>query len=666
MSEQNICNICGANYAYRNGRWVCPACGAWKVEALSNEEVTLLYNAAQRLWLCDFAEAEDAYSDIVQKYPENSDAYWGRVLSRYGIKYEDDFDGRKIPTCYAASIESVLQDRDYKRALELADAEKRAHYEQQAAYIERVRREWVEKAKKEKPYDIFICYKDSDIANGIERTRDSVAAQELYLHLKEKGYRVFFSRETLREKTGEKYEPYIFNALSTARMMLVYASNPDYITSTWLKNEWTRYKKRMENGEKPQNSLIVACDGFAPALLPRGLADMQCLDATRPSFYSDVEKLLTQTRSSAKGKRSLRRRLAVSGIAAGLALAIGLGTLRCYAMPQIKYSQMQKTYAAGDCISLLEDLQELSEYEFYMKNFLPEDNIYDLFYGTDRYVILSNGTVIGTNAVANTEHLQIPVYRDGEWANVIADNAFAGQDALKSVYIPGTVNAIGAGAFSNCTFLTEVKWEKPATRYKCYGVLNVDGVSASLQGMYGEVGKSQALTIGETAFAGCTSLQTIILPESLTSVGTSAFYGCTSLQTVTLPESLTSVGTSAFSGCTSLQTVTLPEGVKSVEMGAFSACQSLKTVVCSGIIPRFGGTVFKNCISLESVSFLKGVDANTGFFMNLFSKCPALKEIHFGDVQANWRSSWSAGHLGLAEGQSVTVYCTDGSFVLSA
>ena len=290
--SQNICNICGANYEYRNGRWICPACGAYKAEELSNEEVTLLYNAAQKLRLSDFDEAEKAYTDIIEKYPQNPNGYWGRLLSRYGIKYEEDFDGRKIPTCYAASIESVISDKDYNKALDLADTDTKAYFEQQAQYIERVRKEWIERAKKEKPYDIFICYKDSDLANGIDRTQDSIVAQELYIHLIEQGYRVFFSRESLRDKVGEKYEPYIFNALSTAKVMLVYGSSSEYITSTWLKNEWTRYEKRLQAGEKKPNSLIVACDGFSPAELPKVLSSMQCFDATSRSFYTDLDAVL--------------------------------------------------------------------------------------------------------------------------------------------------------------------------------------------------------------------------------------------------------------------------------------------------------------------------------------------------------------------------------------
>ncbi len=145
---QNICNICGANYEYAGGRWKCPACGAFKAEEISNEEVTLLYNAAQKLRLSDFDEAEKAYADIIEKFPKNPDGYWGRLLSRYGIKYEEDFDGRKIPTCYATSIESVITDKDYLKATELADSDTKVYFEQQAQYIERVRKEWVEKARK--------------------------------------------------------------------------------------------------------------------------------------------------------------------------------------------------------------------------------------------------------------------------------------------------------------------------------------------------------------------------------------------------------------------------------------------------------------------------------------------------------------------------------------
>ena len=153
--NSNMCNHCGGEYEYRGGRWVCPSCGSYKPEMLSGEETTLLYTAYQKLRLADFAEAEAEFDDFVARYPENADGYWGRLMARYGIKYERDFDGSMIPTCYAASIGSILSASDYKKALQYADAEERAYFTRQAEYIERVRKEWLEKAKKEEPYDIF-------------------------------------------------------------------------------------------------------------------------------------------------------------------------------------------------------------------------------------------------------------------------------------------------------------------------------------------------------------------------------------------------------------------------------------------------------------------------------------------------------------------------------
>ena len=292
MSLKNICNICGSNYEYKKSRWVCPGCGAYKEEELSPEEATLLYGAAQKLRLSNFSEAEEAYTDIIEKYPQNANAYWGRLLSKYGIKYEEDFDGRKIPTCYAASIESVTEDDDYKKAIEFADTENQTHFTNQASYIERVRKEWIEKASKEEPYDVFLCYKESDREAGIERTADSVAVQDLYIHLTSQGYRVFYSRESLREKVGEKYEPYIFNALSTAKVMLVYGSSAEYIKSTWLKNEWHRFYKKIASGEKHQEALLIACDGFSPNELPTILSSKQCFDAQRKTFFLDLDKCI--------------------------------------------------------------------------------------------------------------------------------------------------------------------------------------------------------------------------------------------------------------------------------------------------------------------------------------------------------------------------------------
>ena len=287
--DHNICLNCGGSLHEENGKLVCEYCGSYRPQNISSEEITLLTTAYQKLRLTEFSEAEAEFDDIIRKYPQCAQAYWGRLLARYGIKYEKDYDGRLIPTCYA-SIESISQSSDYQNALQYADSKTRDIYIMHAEYIDKIRKKYLEKAQKEKPYDIFISFKDSDRENGSKRTRDSYDAESLYYHLKDEGYRVFFSRESLKGISGRDYEPYIFNALSTAKVMIVFGSNPEYINTTWVKNEWMRYLKCMRAGEKKEGSLLVAYKGFDPRELPNVLSRLQCLDADDMYFYSNLKK----------------------------------------------------------------------------------------------------------------------------------------------------------------------------------------------------------------------------------------------------------------------------------------------------------------------------------------------------------------------------------------
>ena len=160
---------------------------------------------------------------------------------------------------------------------------------------------------------MFLCFKDSDKENNIERTDDSIEVANLYTYLSGKGYRVFFSRETLRDKVAEKYEPYIYNALNTASVMIVYGSKPEYFESVWMKNEWTRFLKRMREGLKVDGSLIVAYDGMNPAELPKVFAGRQCLDARKKTFYGDLETLIARVIAIAKRPKAAVERIEIKG-----------------------------------------------------------------------------------------------------------------------------------------------------------------------------------------------------------------------------------------------------------------------------------------------------------------------------------------------------------------
>ncbi len=79
-------------------------------------------------------------------------------------------------------------------------------------------------------------------------------------------------------------------------------------------------------------------------------------------------------------------------------------------------------------------------------------------------------------------------------------------------------------------------------------------------------------SIGDDAFAECSSLTSVAIPNSVTSIGGAAFYGCSSLTSVTIPNSVTSIGINAFLVCTGLNSITIPNSVTSIGSNAFECC----------------------------------------------------------------------------------------------
>ena len=77
---------------------------------------------------------------------------------------------------------------------------------------------------------------------------------------------MFFSRITLEDKIGTAYEPYIFSALNSAKVMVVLGTRAEYFQAAWVKNEWSRYLALIRNGEKKM--LIPAYRDMDPYDLP--------------------------------------------------------------------------------------------------------------------------------------------------------------------------------------------------------------------------------------------------------------------------------------------------------------------------------------------------------------------------------------------------------------
>jgi len=283
------CKMCGGDLEIAEGEPIaeCEYCGTKQtVPKAIDENLQNLFNRANTLRIkSEFDKAEKLYEKIIEADTTQSEAYWGLILCKYGIEYVDDpVTFKKIPTCHRTSYDSVIADEDYKSAIENADMSQRSLYEEQAKEIDRIQKEILALAQKEEMYDIFICYKETD-ANG-QRTQDSVIANDIYYQLVKEGFKVFYAAITLEGKLGSAYEPIIFAALNSSKVMLVVGTKPEYFNAVWVKNEWSRYLRIIQ---KDRSKLLIPCYRDMDAYeLPEEFAHLQAQDMAKIGFINDI------------------------------------------------------------------------------------------------------------------------------------------------------------------------------------------------------------------------------------------------------------------------------------------------------------------------------------------------------------------------------------------
>ena len=228
------CKMCGGSLEVTEGASFCTCefCGTRQtIPTVKDEEMQILYNRANVLRIkSEFDKAAQIYEKILQRDDREAEAYWGLILCKYGIEYvEDPKTYKRVPTCHRASYDAVISDEDYRNAIKYADSAQRGIYEAEAAAIDEIQKNIIALAQKEDPYDVFICYKETDDSG--KRTPDSVIANDIYYQLTNEGFKVFYAAITLEDKLGAEYEPYIFSALNTAKVMLAIGTKPEYFNA---------------------------------------------------------------------------------------------------------------------------------------------------------------------------------------------------------------------------------------------------------------------------------------------------------------------------------------------------------------------------------------------------------------------------------------------------
>ncbi len=283
------CKICGGDISVNAEMTVgtCQYCGSTiTLPKIDSDKKARLFNRAIQYRLnCEFDKAYDAYNAIVSEDETEAEAYWGMVLSEYGVEYvEDPATKKMIPTCHRTQIHSVQSTVNYEYACKYAEPDRKFIYQDEAEELDRIQKNILSISSKESPYDVFICYKET--ADNGERTTDSVIAQDIYTELEKQGLKVFFSRISLEDKLGKDYEPYIYAALKSARVMLVVGTSNQNFSSVWVKNEWSRFIAFMK--DDTNKTLIPVYKDMNAYELPDELNRYQAQDLSKIGAVQDL------------------------------------------------------------------------------------------------------------------------------------------------------------------------------------------------------------------------------------------------------------------------------------------------------------------------------------------------------------------------------------------
>lgn len=202
--------------------------------------------------------------------------------------------------------------------------------------------------------------------------------------------------------------------------------------------------------------------------------------------------------------------------------------------------------------------------------------------------IPSSVTSIGVGAFMNCTGLSFISIPSS--VTSIGGSAFSGCTELASLTVPTSVSSIGSYAFYNTAWLTNQPNGMVYIGKVAYGFKGTMPPNTNITLIDGTIG------IAENAFSGCTGLESISIPSSVTSIGSCAFQICSGLKSITIPSSVTSIQKNTFTGCSGLTSITLPNTLITIDDFAFSYCTNLEgTISIPSSVIKISGSTFTSC-----------------------------------------------------------------------
>lgn len=206
-----------------------------------NEEVNKQVSDEDRI--AEHGELAIALFEDIIKEPSKSISRLDLILG-----YE-----RILNYCKHVGLKGDIADKCISRIAELSSIEGSSGLSESSIASEALKIYLGQALPKSGEYDVFLSYK----------SEDEILTKKIYDYLTQSGKEVFFAKETLSQLGESEYEEMIFEAIDRSRHMILIGSNPDYLKTSWVKDEWSTFNNEIREGRKNGNLILLLADDIA-------------------------------------------------------------------------------------------------------------------------------------------------------------------------------------------------------------------------------------------------------------------------------------------------------------------------------------------------------------------------------------------------------------------